>query len=167
MIVDVVNQADLPVGHVRRADIFVRHVNFRVSHVLMFNSNGQLLIQRLAFDRKRNPGAWGSSVASYLFASESYWEAAHRRVEEELGIPAPILTFIGRTEMIDDGCLKFIGIFVARHDGPFTFDRSHIADVEFVSPALIERMIGDHSRMFTPTFIQVFRYYQSISLSRG
>lgn len=167
MILDVVNQADIPVGQIRRADVFAQHANFRVSHILIFNSQGELLLQRLAFGRKRNPGAWGSSVASYLFASESYWEAANRRVREELGIPTPVLTFIGRTQMMDDGCSKFISIFVARHDGPFIFDPSHIEEVEFVTPAHIERMIADHTRTFTPTFIQVFRYYESISLLRG
>jgi len=149
------------VGHIRRRDVFAEHADFRVVHVLIFNVQGQILLQRLAFNRKRNPGAWGSSVASYLFASETYEAAAMRRVKEELGVIATPLTFIGKTEMMDDGCLKFISVFTMNHDGSFAVDRSHIKKIEFVSPFLIEQMIDDGTRQFTPTFLHVFRYLQS------
>lgn len=161
MVLDLVSQTDVPIGHVRREDVFAKHAGFRVAHVLIFNSQGQLLLQRLALGRKRNPGAWGSSVASYLFASESYEAAASRRVTEELGVTAPPLTFLGKTEMMDDGCLKFISVFTTKHDGPFVVDRSHIEEVEFVSPVLVQQMIDDGSRQFTPTFLHIFRFYQS------
>jgi isopentenyl-diphosphate Delta-isomerase len=161
MILDLVDQADVPIGHVRREDVFARHAGFRVSHVLIFSSRGQLLLQRLALGRERNPGAWGSSVASYLFASESYETAARRRIQQELGVIPPPLTFLGKTEMVDDGCLKFISVFTMNYDGPFTVDRSHIEEIEFVSPFQIQEMIQTGTRLFTPTFFQVFRFYQA------
>ncbi len=161
MILDLVNQADIPIGHIRREDVFAKHAGFRVAHVLIFNSGGQLLLQRLALSRKRNPGAWGSSVASYLFASETYQAAARRRVKEELGVEAPTLTFLGKTEMMDDGCLKFISVFTMKHDGPFTVDQSQIEEVEFVYPQVIEQLIDGKMRQFTPTYLHVFRFYLS------
>jgi len=161
MILDVVNRVDVPIGRVKRADVFATDSDFRVAHVLIFNSEEELLLQRLAFNRKRNPGAWGSSVASYLFASESYQAAASRRVWEELGVKAPSLTLLGKTEMMDDGCLKFISIFTMNCDGPFALDRSHIEQVEFLPPVRVRRMIDDGTRQFTPTFLRVFRYYAS------
>jgi isopentenyldiphosphate isomerase len=161
MILDQVNQADVPIGHVRRSDVFAEHAGFRVAHVLVFNSTGELLLQRLALSRKRNPGAWGSSVASYLFASESYEAAATRRFGEELGVTVPPLTFLGKTEMLDDGCLKFITVFTTRSDGPFRPIRSQIDDLKFDLPVRIERMIADGNRPFTPTFTHVFGFYMS------
>jgi isopentenyl-diphosphate delta-isomerase len=161
MILDVVNQADVPVGRIKREDVFAAQAGFRVAHVLILNSQEELLLQRLALSRKRNPGAWGSSVASYLFASESYQAAAGRRVREELGVMAPSLTFLGKTEMMDEGCLKFISIFTMNYDGPFIFDRSQIEQIEFVPSIRIPRMIDGDTRQFTPTFLHVFRYYAS------
>jgi isopentenyldiphosphate isomerase len=163
MILDLVNQADIPVGVIRRQDVFAKRAGFRVAHILIFNSQGQLLLQRLAHTRKRNPGAWGSSVACYLFASESYQAAARRRAKEELGVAEPPPTFLGKTEMIDDGCLKFISVFTMKNDGPFAVDRSHIDEIEFVPTFRIEKMIERGTRQFTPTFLHVFRYYQSRS----
>jgi isopentenyldiphosphate isomerase len=161
MILDAVNQADVPIGLVKREDVFATHAGFRVAHVLVFNSRGRLLIQRLAPSRKRNPGAWGSSVAAYLFASENYQAAAARRVTEELGVTATSLTFVGKTSMMDDGCLKFISVFMMRSDGPFLFDHSHIAEIEFAPPPQIQEMINNCTRQFTPTFLHVFQYFGS------
>jgi isopentenyldiphosphate isomerase len=163
MIIDAVDQTDAPVGVIPRAEVFQKHVNFRVSHVLIFNSRGELLLQRLALTRGRNPGAWGSSVASYLFSSENYVDAAQRRVRQELGISDFPLVPIGKTEMVDDGCLKFITVFQSLHEGPFHPDASHIDRVEFLPIAEIEWMIESRDRIFTPTFLQVFSFYRSRS----
>jgi isopentenyl-diphosphate delta-isomerase len=163
MVVDQVNQADVPIGLVRREEVFAKHAGFRVAHVLIFNSQEQLLLQRLALSRNRNPGAWGSSVASYLFASESYQEAARRRVREELGVIAPEPISVGKTEMMDDGCMKFIGVFSMKYDGPFVIDRSHIDEIEFVAPLRIREMIYNGIRQFTPTFLRVFQDFGLVS----
>jgi isopentenyl-diphosphate Delta-isomerase len=162
MIIDVVDQADTPVGVIPRAEVFQKHANFRVSHVFIFNSRGELLLQRLALSRRRNPGAWGSSVASYLFSSEDYLQAAQRRVRQELGISDFQLVPLGKTEMVDDRCLKFISLFQSLNEGPFQCDPSHIDRVEFVAIAEIQRMIESGSRVFTPTFLHVFQFYRSI-----
>jgi isopentenyldiphosphate isomerase len=162
MLIDVVDQADTPVGIIPRAEVFQKRANFRVSHVLIFDSRGELLLQRLALSRNRNPGAWGSSVASYLFSSEDYLQAAQRRVRQELGISDLPLVPLGKTEMFDEGCLKFISVFQSRSEGPFRYDQSHIDRVEFVSIAEIFRLIESGSRIFTPTFLQVFRFYCSL-----
>ena len=162
MIIDSVDQADTTVGTIPRAEVFQKHVNFRVSHVLIFNSLGELLLQRLALSRNRNPGAWGSSVASYLFSSENYVQAAQRRVGEELGISDFQLVPLGKTEMVDDGCLKFISVFQSFHEGPFPYDPEHIDQVEFATISGIQGMIENGSRIFTPTFLHVFQFYRSL-----
>jgi isopentenyldiphosphate isomerase len=161
MVIDAVDRTDTPVGRITRALVFREHVNFRVSHVLIFNSKGELLLQQLAFTRNRNPGAWGSSVASYLFSAEGYLDAARRRVHEELGISGFSLVTLGKTQMLDDGCLKFITVFQSLHEGPFHFDRSLINQVKFMKLKDIEGAMRDGSMIFTPTFRRVLEYYLS------
>ena len=161
MIIDAVDLADTPVGTVPRSEVFQRQANFRVSHVLIFNRRGDLLLQRLALNRTRNPGAWGSSVASYLFSSENYVQAAQRRVGQELGISDFVLVPLGKTEMLDDGCLKFISVFQSFHEGPFHYDPVHIDRVAFVSVPEIRQMMESGNGIFTPTFLRVFRFYLS------
>jgi hypothetical protein len=62
---------------------------------------------------------------------------------------------------VDDGCLKFISVFTVNSDGPFSLDRSQIEEIEFVSPVGIQSMIDEGTRLFTPTFLHVFQFYQA------
>jgi isopentenyl-diphosphate delta-isomerase len=161
MVIDVVDGADVPVGQIHRSDVFREHANFRVSHILIFNSRGDLLLQRLAKTRDRNPGTWGSSVASYLFSQESYREAAIRRASQELGVNDLEVAFVGKTIMIDNGCEKFIEIFRATYDGPMRIDRSHMDEVRFVPLPEIDETMRSQPETFTPTFRRVFAFYLS------
>jgi isopentenyl-diphosphate Delta-isomerase len=161
MLVDVVDQADQPIGKIPRGLLFHEHANFRVAHDLIFNSQGELLIQQIASTRNRHPGYWGTSVAAYMFAGESYEDAANRRLVEELGVRNVKLRYLGKTSMVDEGCYKFIAIFTGTSDGPFTFDRTHIERLEFVPLPRIHELIETESRRFTPTFLEVLRFYES------
>lgn len=161
MVIDVVDENDLPAGLIERKDVFIQRANFRVAHTLIFNASGELLVQRLARTRMRHPGYWGSSVAAYIFAGESYEGAAQRRLAQELGISGLRLNYVGTTSMEDDGCLKFIGVFSANHSGPFRYDPTHIDALEFLPRSMIHALHSDGTRVFTPTFLQVLSFYES------
>ena len=161
MLVDVVNANDVPVGVITRDEVFRKHVNFRVAHDLVFNSSGELLIQKLARIRPRHPGYWGSSVAAYVFAGESYRAAAARRLKQELGVDAANLNFVGKMSMEDDGCQKFVGVFTTVHDGPFNFDKEHIEELEILPVPQIHALFASGTRRFTPTFLKVLAFYES------
>jgi isopentenyl-diphosphate delta-isomerase len=145
---------------IERNEVFRRRANFRVAHNLVFNSGGELLIQRLASSRLRHPGYWGSSVAAYIFAGESYEGAAERRLGQELGVHGVPPNYVGKTSMEDEGSHKFIGVFVANLDGPFTFDRNHIDSLEYLALPVIHELHAAGSRRFTPTFLQVLSFYE-------
>lgn len=89
-MIEVVNEANEPVGTVPRAEVFDRGANFRTVHVLPFNARGDLLLQQLSSHRERHPLSWGSSVAGYLHAGEDYVTAARRRLREELALEIPL-----------------------------------------------------------------------------
>jgi isopentenyl-diphosphate delta-isomerase len=159
MLIDVVNEADAPIGQVSRRDVFRLHANFRVVHVLVFNSTGALLIQRLAATRPRHAGYWGSSVAGYLHLKERYDGAAQRRVAEELGERDAKLHKVGKIAMEDDGCTKFIEVYTTLLNGPFRFDHRHIDELEFLPIPVIQWLHASKERNFTPTFLDVLAFY--------
>ena len=84
-LIDSVDSRDRVIGSVTRRDVLRQGANFRVAHLFLFNDNSELLLQRLAASRPRHPGCWGSSVATYVNAAETYQEAIFRRTFEELG----------------------------------------------------------------------------------
>jgi isopentenyl-diphosphate Delta-isomerase len=163
MVIDTVDRADNPIGQVHRAEVFREHANFRVAHVLIFSTRGDLLLQQLAFSRDRNPGTWGSSVAAYLYSKEDYRDAAIRRSSEELGVGKLNMSLVGKTVMIDNGSQKFITVFRAVHDGPFRIDHEHVERVQFLPPSEVETAMKARPEFFTPTFRYVFAFYLSKS----
>ncbi len=158
-VVDKVNEQDQPIGTIDRAELFKRPANFRVTHVFIFNSRGELLLQRLSPTRLRHPGRWGSSVAAYVGAGEDYTQAATRRLREELGLTDLPLRKVGKTRMVDDACVKFITLFEARSDGPFALDPTHIAEVEFCPVDRVQSMVVQDPSRFTPTFRYLLDFY--------
>jgi isopentenyldiphosphate isomerase len=161
MMIDAVDDDDMPVNTVTRSSVFMAHANFRVVHILVFNSNGELLVQRLALNRKRHAGYWGSSVAGYVFADESYEAAAVRRTSQELGIGNAVLLPVGKTTTDDEGCKKFIEVYTTIQNGPFQYDHEHIDRLEFQSLAKIHDLNNIGERTFTPTFLHVLNFYEA------
>ena len=160
MVINRVDDKDMPVGTISRNAVFQAHANFRVIHILLFNAKRELLIQRLALNRARHPGFWGSSVAGYVFAGETYEAAAARRVSQELGIFSASLSLVGKTEMNDQGSKKFIDVFTMTYDGPFNYDETHIAAIEFVDLGRLREMRANGERPFTPTFLHVLSFFE-------
>ena len=160
MEINIVDDEDRNIGVIKRSEVFARRANFRVAHVFVFNHNHELLIQQLAFNRDRHPGQWGSSVAAYLFAGETYADAAARRTFEELNVRDLSLQTFGKTAMIDQGCKKFITLFTAFSEGPFQYDKSHIAQIQFLPISEIVRLRQSGGPLFTPTFLEVLDLYQ-------
>jgi isopentenyl-diphosphate Delta-isomerase len=161
MVIDAVDPEDVPVTTVRRSEGFEIRAIFRGVPDLVFDSRGQLLLQQIANTRTRHPGYWGSSVAAYLFAGESYRAAAERRLAQELGVCNTPLDYIGKTSMEDVESKKFIAVFTAKHDGPFAFDTNQIQRLEFLPIRVIHEFYKNGARAFTPTFLKVLAFYES------
>lgn len=161
MLIDAVNESDTPIGTICRKEVFKRHANFRVAHVLVFNADEELLLQQLALTRSRHAGLWGSSAAAYLYAGETYQDAAGRRIREELGIRDAALDYVGKTAMNDEGSKKFIGVFRTIANGRFEYDLGHIEHLQFLPFIEIKSIIRSGGKSFTPTFLNVLRFYES------
>src|SRR4030067_2112049 len=66
----------------------------RVVHVLIFNSKGNLLLQKRSMDKDVAPGKWDTSVGGHINAGEAITEALSREMKEELGITAGAAEFL-------------------------------------------------------------------------
>lgn len=155
MVLDRVDGEDRVLGQVRRGDVFEQKAGFRVVHVFVLDRDDRLLLQRLAPQKQRHPGRWGSSVAGYVAAGESYDEASRRRTREELGLEDVELQALTTTRMDDRGCTKFIRLYQARSDGPFAPDAREIAELRFENVDVIRKEVQADPDRFTPTFIHL------------
>lgn len=149
--IDWVDGRDRVVGTIPRGEALNQRAGFRVVHVLVLNTQGELLLQRIADNRTRSPGRWGSSVAGYLHAGEEPLQAARRRLREEIGLQTP-LRACGRTKMLDDGSDKFIHVFLTHAETAQIMDPLHIQELQFWARAQIEDCLRKDPDVFSPTF---------------
>src|SRR5213593_4562124 len=91
-IFDVVDQQDEVIGQAPRAEVHRRKLRHRAVHVFIFNSRGELFLQKRSMKKDCFPGLWDSSASGHLDRGEDYDRCALREVREELGValaPAP------------------------------------------------------------------------------
>lgn len=86
---DIVDEHDQVIGQAERGIVHAAGLRHRAAHVLVFNSAGELLVQRRALGKDSAPGCWDTSAAGHLDAGEDYAAAALRELSEELGV-APL-----------------------------------------------------------------------------
>jgi isopentenyl-diphosphate delta-isomerase len=148
------------VATIERGEALERGANFRTTHIFIVNGRGDLLLQQLAVRRERHACRWGSSVAAYLHAGETYEEAAHRRLQEELGLRLALRP-IGKIHMRDVNSLKFVSLFLGLDGEPAIRDHEHIADLAYWPIAEINQAIDTEPNRFTPTFRQLYEAFGS------
>ena len=159
-LLDWVDERDRVIGQVSRTDALRVGANFRVAHLFLFNSRSEILLQQLALSRPRHPGCWGASVAAYVASGEDYRQAIERRTHEELGVRLESVERVCKTSMPEEGGTKFITLFTARSDGPFTVDSGHIAKLQSLPLADVLRVRHSEPWTFTPTLVQLIdRFY--------
>ena len=83
----LVDGNDAPVGEAGKARCHMRDgLLHRAFTALLFDGAGRLLLTRRSASKPLWPGCWDGTVASHPRASESYEEAADRRIPEEIGV---------------------------------------------------------------------------------
>src|SRR5260370_20546107 len=87
-IFDVVDENDRVIGRAPRSVVHAEKRLHRAVHVFVFNSRGELLLQKRSALKDEYPLCYTSSASGHLSAGETYEAAAPRELEEELGLAA-------------------------------------------------------------------------------
>jgi isopentenyl-diphosphate delta-isomerase type 1 len=131
----------------------------RAAHVLVFNSEGGLLLQLRSMDKDIQPGKWDTSVGGHLAVGETYEQAAAREMGEELGITGVELKYLYDYPLRNEVESENIRSFMVVYDGPVTHQPEEIDDVRYWSVEDIKKNMG--SGIFTPNFEQEFGLYMA------
>jgi len=157
-LIDVVSDDDRAVATIERGEALKRGANFRTAHIFIVNERGDLLLQQLAEGRERHARRWGSSVAAYLHAGETYEEAAIRRLREELGLSLALHS-VGKIHMRDVNSLKFVSLFLGYDGEAAILEPDHIAGLAYWPIDKVDRALGTELGRFTPTFRRLYEAF--------
>ncbi|MBL7032326.1 MAG: NUDIX domain-containing protein [Nitrospira sp.] len=100
-----------------------------VVHVLVFNTMGELLLQKRSMDKDVAPGRWDTSVGGHVNAGEPVEDAVMREMEEELGISTCAPEFLYTYIHSNDYEAELVYTYKCVYDGEIEFQQDEIDEV--------------------------------------
>ena len=160
-IFDIVDDNDNVIGQAARSDVHQSGLQHRGVHLLLFDREGRLLIQKRSADRSQYASMWDCSVSEHVKAGESYQEAVHRGLLEELGLTGiecqPLVHFrmlYGPND--NEISTLFRGII---DPAQVRFDSDEIEQVAYFSLDEVAKLMESGDMAFSYWFIQLLRWY--------
>lgn len=133
-----------------------------VVHLHVFDAAGRLYLQKRADNKDIQPGKWDTSVGGHVDYGEDIETALMREVREELGITDFEPVFILRYEFRSEREAELVHSYYTVYEGEITPDIAEISEGRFWELNEINSNLD--SGVFTPNFIQEFRYLRAENL---
>ena len=163
-LLDVVNEDDEIIGVKTRGEIHALGLMHRSVHILVFNSQGQLFIQKRSMSKDNAPGLWDSSAAGHVDSGEEYHSCAIRELGEELGITVtasleqlfhlPASTITGMEHCI---------VYRVVNDGPFELQVEEIDEGAWVSGNEMDRRVAEQDQTLTQVLQFIWKKFRQNS----
>lgn len=144
MIADELVEAVDEDGHVlrvvTRAQMRAELLRHRCTYIGVVDSQGRLLVHQRSPLKEMYPSAWDIAAGGVCTAGESWDDSARRELAEELGIDAPI-EHLGHGSWSGGGASLVGHVYLARSDGPFTFNDGEVVQARFVDRAELDTLL--------------------------
>ena len=134
-----------------------RGLPHRAAYILVFNSKGELVVQKRTTNKDIYPGHYDIAAGGVVFAGESYDESASRELEEELGIKDTELTS-HFTFCHEDGSNIVWGmVYSCIYDGEMSLQEEEIENGFYMTPDKVIAL--SEKEPFTPDGLYVLKRY--------
>ena len=143
-------QGSLPKAECHEGD----GVLHRAFSIFVFNSAGEVLLQRRSEQKHLWPLYWSNSCCSHPRSGETTEDAVHRRLMQELGISTPLewlYEFIYKAHYREVGTEhEYCSVWMGVSDEPATANKNEIAAWRYVQPRDLQVELESQADTFTP-----------------
>ncbi|HYE59991.1 MAG TPA: NUDIX domain-containing protein [Candidatus Kapabacteria bacterium] len=155
--IDIVNEEDNVIGQRTQEEVYQQHLRHRIVHVVLFRSNGNMVLQKRSAKKSFCPLHWVTAGSGHVQAGETYAIAAQRELEEEVGIQGELQHF--KKDTFEGGGLqKFLGTFEMTSDDPVRMNTLEVESVGEFSLHQIKDMLASGEK-FHPEFLFLLQKY--------
>lgn len=156
-IFDVVNEQDQVIGREPRHVVHRLGLMHRAVHVLVFNSRGQIFLQKRSLTKDRQPGLWDSSASGHVDSGEDYDACAVRELREEIGLqlnspPQRLFKFAASPETDQE----HVWVYRCEAEGPFTLNPEEIEKGGWFAPNDVDRWMKDKPEHFASALLAIW-----------
>ncbi len=164
----------MPIGTIEKMEAHQKALLHRAFSVFIFNTKGEMLLQRRALDKYHSGGLWTNACCSHPYDGQETKAAAEKRLQEEMGFTTAItkvFDFIYKAPF-DNGLTEheFDHVFTGTYDGAIVPDKSEVEDFCFMSMDVIKESLQLHPEKYTVWFKIAFpkmeSYLAAVSVNR-
>ncbi len=156
-IFDIVDERDQVIGQRPRSEVHRVGHKHRAVHVLVFNSRGEVFLQKRSMSKDTHPGVWDSSSSGHVDSGEDYDTCAIRELREEIGliIDRPPQRLFKINACLETG-QEFVWVYKYQSEGPFVLHPEEIERGDWFAAAHVTRWIADARHEFAPAFVLIW-----------
>ncbi|SIT07671.1 isopentenyl-diphosphate Delta-isomerase [Chryseobacterium gambrini] len=160
----LVNPEDKVLGLMEKQQAHINGLLHRAFSVFLFNSSGEMLLQKRASGKYHSPLKWTNAVCSHPRSEETYLEGAKRRVKEELGIDVELsekFNFIYKAD-VGNGLWEheLDHVFTGTFEGEFYLNKDEVEEVRYISLENLNKEISEIPDHFTEWFKIILEEYK-------
>jgi len=149
----IVDKNDRPVGESSKEEAHKKGLLHRCFSIFILNDNNELLLQKRALTKYHSPGLWTNACCSHPKPGEKTADAAHRRLQEEMGFDCDIkeiFSFVYRAEfennLIEN---EFDHVFFGHYDGKINPDIAEVDDYKWIDLKTLKKDIQNNPNLYT------------------
>ena len=140
-LVEVVDEQGAVLDVVTRAEMRAGRLRHRCTYIVVVDLEERLVVHQRALWKDVWPGRWDVAFGGVVGVGEDWGPAALRELEEEAGVEAGLQEIGGG--LYDDFDVSVLGrVYLARHDGPFTFPDGEVLQADRIPLDEVEAWIA-------------------------
>ena len=161
----LVDQDDQKLGLMEKQQAHVAGLLHRAFSVFVFNFKGELMIQQRAASKYHSPTLWTNTCCSHPRDNETYEQAAHRRLEEEMGFDCELeykFNFIYKAHLENDLIEHELDhVFIGTFDDEPKLNPDEVMAYRWVELDDLKKDMEKNPQNYTAWFKIIFEHYVS------
>ncbi|MFM2358492.1 MAG: hypothetical protein RLY16_485 [Bacteroidota bacterium] len=167
----LVDENDAQIGIMEKMEAHEKALLHRAFSIFIFNSKGEMLLQKRALSKYHSGGLWTNACCSHPQPDQDLITAANNRLQEEMGFAVPLekaFTFMYKAPF-DNGLteFEFDHVFTGVYEGIIRPNPEEVSDYCYKSIPDIEASIHSHPHKYTEWFKIAFPKIESHLLANG
>lgn len=152
-LVDWIDEHGETIAVVTRARIRAERLRHRSVAIVVYSSDGRILVHRRADHKDVWPGMWDMCVGGVVTSGESFDQAATRELIEEIGVGGVQPSLFAVTSFDDDRVCELAHVYRVVHDGPYEFNDGEVVEARLVTFTELDCLI--ESATFVPDSLAI------------
>ena len=156
----LVNERNEPIGVMGKTEVHQRGLLHRAFSIFIFDRRGRMLLQQRAQKKYHGAHLWTNACCSHPFPGEPVFDAAKRRLQEELGFTTPLQPIFNFTyrALVENDLIEheYDHVFAGEYEGEMNLNPEEVAGVRYEDMEQIKKALREEPEKFTSWFMIAF-----------